>query len=167
MWRVMDSVRHASGDLARFYRTPEEAMFYFAFGICPFFRMFGDDPVPAADADIETYPPWRVRELIAIATAAYFISRRWNHQLAVKCQQSMREAIIQSEKAYCLATGEKMATNGLKEAFEGAGWEHVQDKLIAHWRDELYTELLPFSFLELPEAGSEKYGWKDGHWVAQ
>lgn len=43
MWRVMDPAQRPSGELGRFYQTPEEAMFHFAFGICPFFRMFGDD----------------------------------------------------------------------------------------------------------------------------
>jgi len=74
-------------------------------------------------------------------------------------------AILQSETAYCLVTDEPMSTKGLKAAFEGDGWRHVQDNLIAHWRDELYAELLPFSFIELPEAGDEKYGWKDGQWA--
>ncbi|HUE13800.1 MAG TPA: hypothetical protein VMR25_06530 [Planctomycetaceae bacterium] len=153
------------GKLARLFQTPEEAMYHLAFGICPFFRMFGDDSVPAADDDIETYPPWRVRELIAIASATYYISRRWNDEIALKCQQAMKEAIIQSETAYSLVTGEPMSTKGLKAAFGGDGWRHIQDKLIAHWRDELYAELLPFSFIELPEAGDEKYGWKDGKWT--
>jgi hypothetical protein len=152
---VMDPALRPSGELGRFYQTPEEAMFHFAFGICPFFRMFGDDSVPAADADIETYPPWRVRQMIAIASATYFISRRWNHNLAVSCQQAMKEAMLQVEHAYCLVTGEAMATKGLIEAWNGTGWRHVQNKLIAHWRDELYDELLPFSFIELPEAGNE------------
>lgn len=162
---TMDPALRPTNELARVFQTPEAAMYHFAFGICPFFRMFGDDPVPAADADVETYPPWRVRELIAIASATYYISRRWNEALALKCQQAMKEALIQSETAYCLVTGEPMSTQGLKAAFEGDGWRHVQDKLIAHWRDELYAELLPFSFIELPEAGEEKYGWEDGQWV--
>jgi hypothetical protein len=143
--------------LARLYRTPNEAMFDFAFGICPFFRMFGDDPVPAADADIETYPPCRVRQMIAIATTTYFISRRWNHNLAVSCQQKMKDAMIQVEYVHCRVTGEKMATKGLTKAWDGTGWRHVQDKLIAHWRGKLYDELLPFSFAELQEAGNELY----------
>ena len=154
---VMDPALRPSGELGRFYQTPEEAMFHFAFGICPFFRMFGDDSVPAADADIETYPPWRVRQMIAIASATYFISRRWNHELAVSCQQAMKEAMLQVEHAYCLVTGEAMATQGLIEAWNGTGWRHVQNKLIKHWRDELYDELLSFSFTELPEAGNEVY----------
>lgn len=141
-----------SGELARFYRTPQEAMYHFAFGICPFFRMFGDDPVPVADAEVGTYPPWRVRQMIAIASAAYFISRRWNHELALSCQQAMREAILEVEPAYCRTTGEPMATQGLTEAFDGTGWRYVEGTLIAHWRERLYDELLPFSFIELPEA---------------
>lgn len=154
---TMDATLRPSGPLARYFQTPEEAMFHFAFGVCPFFRMFGDDRVPAADANIETYPPWRVRQMIAIATATYHISRRWNHDLAVSCQQSMKDAMIQVEHAYCRVTGEPMATAGLTEAWDGTGWRHVQNKLIAHWRDELYDELLPFSYVELPEAGDQVY----------
>jgi hypothetical protein len=157
MQLATDPALRPTNELARFFRTPEEAMSHFAFGICPFFRMFGDDSVPAADVDIETYPPWRVRQMIAIATATYFISRRWNHELAVSCQEVMKEAMIQVEYAYCRVTGEKMATKGLTKAWDGTGWRHVQDRLIAHWRDELYEGLLPFSFVELPEAGNEVY----------
>lgn len=85
MSRVMDPAQRPTGELTRFYQTPQEAMFHFAFGICPFFRMFGDDSVPAADADIEAYPPWRVRQMIVIASATYFIARQWSHELAVSC----------------------------------------------------------------------------------
>lgn len=95
--------------------------------------------------------------MIAIASATYFISRRWNHELAVSCQQAMKEGMLQVEHAYCQVTGERIATKGLIEAWNGTGWRHVQNKLIAHWRDELYDELLPFSFIELPEAGNEVY----------
>ncbi|QDU05511.1 hypothetical protein V6x_52490 [Gimesia chilikensis] len=157
MQLATDTSLRPTNNLARFFQTPDEAVFHFAFGICPFFRMFGDDSVPAADADIESYPPWRVRQMIAISTATYFISRRWNHDLAVLCQQNMIEAMFQVEYAYCRVTGEKMATKGLTEAWDGTGWRHVQNKLITHWREELYNELLPFSFVELPEAGNDIY----------
>lgn len=69
----------------------------------------------------------------------------------------MKEAIRQAEYAYCQVTGEAMAIGGLREAWDGTGWRHVQNKLITDWRDELYDELLPFSFIELPEAGDEVY----------
>ena len=42
---VMDPAQRPSGELGRFYQTPAEAMFHFAFGICPFFRMFGDSRI--------------------------------------------------------------------------------------------------------------------------
>ncbi len=157
IWRVMVPTQRPTGALSRFYQTPEDAMFHFAFGICPFFLMFGDDLVPAADADIEMYPPWRVRQMVAIASATYYISQHWNHELAISCQNSMKEAMLQVEHVYSLVTGEAMATEGLREAWDGTGWRHVQNKLIAHWREELYDELLPFSYIELPEAGNEIY----------
>src|SRR5713101_6137811 len=68
-----------------------------------------------------------------------------------------KEAMIQVEYAYYHVTAEAMATKGLTEAWNGTGWRHVKNKLIAHWREESYDELLPFSFIELPEAGNEVY----------
>ena len=42
--------------------------------------------------------------------------------------------------------------DSLREAWDSTGWRHVQDKLIAHWREELRGELLPFTHIELPDA---------------
>jgi hypothetical protein len=163
---AVENVAKIKDDLmARFFKSPEQAMYYLALGISPFFRMFGDEPVPAADADVEMYPPWRVRLLIATATACNLVSQLRNHELAVACQNKMRDAIVLMERAYCDITGEPMATRGLTQAFEGSGWQHVQDKLLTHWRDELRAELLPFSFVPLSKGDDAKYGWKDGKWT--
>ena len=149
---VMDKARRPGPPLDRYYQDPERAMFDFAFGICPFFRIFGDDFLPPLNADKLLYPPFRVRQMIAIATSAYFISRRWGTELADRCQEAMAEAMLQVEDAWSKMTGEPLRVKGLREAWDGTGWGHVRDKLIAHWRTDLRPELLPFTHIELPEA---------------
>lgn len=149
---VTDPGRRPPPPFDRFFQDPAWAMFDYAFGICPFFRMFGDDSLPAMGADKITYPPFRVRQMISIATAAYYISQRWGNELAGTCHQAMVEAMIQAEHAYSILTGEPLAVQGLREAWDGTGWRQVQEKLLAHWRDELRNELLPFAHIELPEA---------------
>ena len=149
---VKDPSRRPPPPLDRYYQDPTRAMFDYAFGICPFFRLFGDDSLAAVNPDQITYPPFRVRQMIAIAMSAYFISRRWVEELANTCHKAMADSMIQVEHTYSIVTGEPLATKGLREAWDGTGWRHVKDKLIAHWRDDLRAELLPFTHIELPEA---------------
>ena len=160
MWRVMDPAQRPSGELGRFYQTPKRPCSILPSESVRSFACSGTISVPTADADIETYPPWRVRQMIAIASATYFISRRWNHVLAVSCQQAMKEAMLHVEHAYCQVTGKPMATKGLTEAWDGTGWRHVQNKLIAHWRDELYDRVASFQFHRVARSWQRSLAWR-------
>lgn len=133
------------------YQSPAESLFDWAIAAWSFFRLFGDDMYPGMDLAAGHYPPFRVRQLIAIATAVSFILEKWDHTLAKPCSQRMADASVEVERAFSTVTGEPVSIAGVKQAWGGSGWKHIEGNLLSHWKTQLRGELQPFAYTSLPE----------------
>jgi hypothetical protein len=147
--KVTDPSRKPDPPWDRYYADAPGAFSHWSFAIWAFLRVFGDDSLAGvADATQLTYPPWRLRQQIALNTQVAFVRQHWDANLIPTCSGVMTTAAVQAELAFERVTGSPREVSGLQHTWSGEGWKHFKDVLRAHWQNELRSELVPFAFTD-------------------
>jgi hypothetical protein len=131
-----------------YYRDAVQALFDWSFAICTLKRLFGAKPFAGGDQTKEDHPPFRVRQMMALTTAASFIIEKWDASLDESAAVRMLQAMTDVEQAFSIVTGEPCAVQGLTDAWGNLGKDYA-NRLIEHWKTKLRSKLVPFAYLQL------------------
>jgi hypothetical protein len=66
----------------QYYKDPESSLFDWSIAVSMFFRLFGDESFEQESVLTEGYPPFRVRQMMAISTATTYILEKWDKGMA-------------------------------------------------------------------------------------
>lgn len=131
-----------------FYREPIDSLFNWCLATQSFFRMFGDLPFSRDSIADGLYPPVRMRNIMAQASAEEFV-RHENTDLLELFQEQSARAFAIAEQAVPAVSGAKSSVEGLKDAISAEANSHA-NRLMAYWKDIVRPALLPFAYGPLP-----------------
>ena len=121
-----------------------QLIFDWAFAMNSLFRVFGDVRFDSSQLATNSYPPLPIRRAMATATAYAAVMGSWNSALKDKTLLALRTATKYTEYAFATILGEKVAMEGLADAYSPLGQEHYR-----RLRDrfpELQERLVPFAY---------------------
>lgn len=132
-----------------YYENPESACFTWAVAVSMFFRLFGDGRFEGESLMDMVYPPFRIRQQMALGTATTYIMERWDNGLTESCSQAMVNGMMEVERAFPLMTNTPYSVQGIRESAGPIGLAH-SNLLIEHWKTVLRSELSPHAHVGLP-----------------
>jgi hypothetical protein len=131
----------------QFYRDPSEALLNWYIAIYSLFRVFGDSRFTSGVLKESWYPPMRMRQFMAGATAREHVLRR-RPDLEERFCADAGKAVAIVEHLFVQVFSSPVAVDGLQDVLSNTGFEHM-DRLRNHWSQNVRTELHPFARTQL------------------